>query len=276
LKKLLLILLSLLVLLSGCTEVISAAVQTSPVGTNSTDQTQMITKNPISSQTSEVLTPIITPDVTSSVLPVETTKATPTATPKAKPTPTPASSNYLYYKKLAVSSNYTVKQLVGITAVPDQYENPTKDPTLFKITVDLTNKVAKVYKKVGNEYVLYRLMICTTGMSGYSTPKGTFAMPGYYVRFGYFSKYNCYAQYWSQIKGQILFHSILFSRRENTAYRATSYRNLGKAASHGCVRLSVPDAKWVYDNCPKGTLVTINSFAKDADLVKAVQLPVLK
>ena len=27
-------------------------------------------------------------------------------------------------------------------------------------------------------------------------------------------------------------------------------RNLGRRASHGCVRLSVADAKWVYTNCP--------------------------
>lgn len=29
------------------------------------------------------------------------------------------------------------------------------------------------------------------------------------------------------------------------------------AASHGCVRLLVSDAKWIYDNCKEGTIITV-------------------
>ena len=34
-------------------------------------------------------------------------------------------------------------------------------------------------------------------------------------------------------------------------------RNLGRKASHGCIRLKIDDAKWIYDNCPYGTTVVI-------------------
>jgi lipoprotein-anchoring transpeptidase ErfK/SrfK len=32
---------------------------------------------------------------------------------------------------------------------------------------------------------------------------------------------------------------------------------LGINASHGCVRLSLSDAKWIYDNIPSGTTVVV-------------------
>ena len=35
------------------------------------------------------------------------------------------------------------------------------------------------------------------------------------------------------------------------------YNQLGTVCSHGCVRLTVADAKWIYDNCPLGTTVSI-------------------
>ena len=35
------------------------------------------------------------------------------------------------------------------------------------------------------------------------------------------------------------------------------FDKLGNLASHGCVRLAVNDAKWIYDNCVSGTTVTI-------------------
>ena len=33
--------------------------------------------------------------------------------------------------------------------------------------------------------------------------------------------------------------------------------NLGTKRSLGCIRLTVIDAKWLYDNCPRGTKVEI-------------------
>ena len=32
---------------------------------------------------------------------------------------------------------------------------------------------------------------------------------------------------------------------------------LGKQVSHGCVRLDINNAKWLYDNIPNGTKVVI-------------------
>ena len=35
------------------------------------------------------------------------------------------------------------------------------------------------------------------------------------------------------------------------------FNKLGQTASAGCVRLTVADVKWVYENCPSGTTVII-------------------
>ena len=53
-----------------------------------------------------------------------------------------------------------------------------------------------------------------------------------------------------------MFHSVLYNAREGRVTQS-SVNNLGSKASHGCVRLSVEDAKWVWENCPRNTKVII-------------------
>ena len=48
----------------------------------------------------------------------------------------------------------------------------------------------------------------------------------------------------------------------------SSYNNLGKRVSHGCVRLQVIDAKWIFDNCPRGTKITIYNSSDPGPLGK--------
>lgn len=35
-------------------------------------------------------------------------------------------------------------------------------------------------------------------------------------------------------------------------------KHLGTKASHGCIRLTIPDAKWIYENIPEKTKVVIS------------------
>lgn len=66
-----------------------------------------------------------------------------------------------------------------------------------------------------------------------------------------------WGQYCTRINGSYLFHSVTYRSENNPATLVTSaYNNLGKAASHGCVRLQVIDAKLIYDivNLKKNTV----------------------
>ncbi|WP_242018951.1 L,D-transpeptidase [Streptococcus agalactiae] len=74
---------------------------------------------------------------------------------------------------------------------------------------------------------------------------------GYHIRF----KEGAY--YWVSFKehGIYLFHSVPTDQQGNEIPEEA--KQLGKAASHGCVRMSRADAKWFYENIPQGTTVTI-------------------
>ena len=66
-------------------------------------------------------------------------------------------------------------------------------------------------------------------------------------RFGKFAAFaGEYARYWTQVVDGIYFHSIMFSQRDITKLKSSPYRNLGSKGSHGCIRLYVEDAKWLY------------------------------
>ncbi len=156
----------------------------------------------------------------------------------------------------------------------DEKPKETKaKPLPYRIEVDVTNQVVTVYGRDSNgKYTnVVRQMICTTGTSSTPTPLGTFKMPGQKGRWGYFTKFDVYAQYWNRIKGSILFHSVLFKTQDVSTISMTSVNNLGRPASHGCVRLTVADAKWLYENIPAGTEVEVLKKKKNAGLTQKLK-----
>ena len=68
---------------------------------------------------------------------------------------------------------------------------------------------------------------------------------------------NSYAQYAFRINGGYLFHSVPYTIMSNDSLETDQFNLLGSPASLGCVRLKMSDVKWIYDNCPTGTKVTI-------------------
>lgn len=65
------------------------------------------------------------------------------------------------------------------------------------------------------------------------------------------------AYYWVSFKGHgiYLFHSLPTDRFGNEIPSEAS--KLGTPSSHGCVRLARSDAKWLYENIPTNTPITI-------------------
>ena len=129
-------------------------------------------------------------------------------------------------------------------------------PYYIKVSID--DQRVYVYRWADGGYNrLIRTMICSIGM-GNSTPRGVFVSPGHRdSRWHYFAEYRCWAQYAFIIRGNILFHSVIYSRKDESSVRQSTIRNLGRKASHGCVRLPVEDARWIYENCTAGQVVEI-------------------
>ena len=108
--------------------------------------------------------------------------------------------------------------------------------------------------------VLYR-MYASTGSHHEKTPVGIYhVQPERGLSF-----YNAHsgegARYWVSWKnhGEFLFHSVPTDAHGN--YVISEAEKLGKtAASHGCIRLSVPDARWLYQNIRQGTRVVISPY----------------
>lgn len=127
----------------------------------------------------------------------------------------------------------------------------------YKIVVDISKQRVYVGKWTGAGYTkLVKKFKCSTGKDETPTPTGTYQALGRGSgEWYYFKDYNCYAKWGYVIVGGILFHSVTYNSAKEL--NRSSVRNLGHKASHGCVRLSVKDAKWIYDNCPSGTTVVI-------------------
>lgn len=121
------------------------------------------------------------------------------------------------------------------------------------ISVDVSLADQMVYVKSAGK-VIYE-MVASTGIND-STPHGTFRTNGAGGDHFYTPYDHMGADYWTRITGVYLFHSV------PTGYDAGDYIEseavkLGQPASHGCVRLTVADAKWIHEQLPKGTPVTI-------------------
>lgn len=130
----------------------------------------------------------------------------------------------------------------------------------YVLKVSTSNQ--RVYAYAWNEQdlaytTLIRTMVCSTGKTNTPTPKGTYKSATPVARWGYFPKFDVWAQYLYRISGPYLFHSVLYSEANEKTLLYGSQANLGSKASHGCVRLSVADAKWIYNNCPANTTVTV-------------------
>lgn len=143
----------------------------------------------------------------------------------------------------------------------------------YLINVNRTQNMVVIYKNDGNGNFNepIKAMVCSIGLNG-ETPKGTFKTSDKYkwrLLFG-----DVYGQYATRITGHILFHSVPYTQKSKDTLEYDEYNKLGKAASAGCIRLSVKDAKWIYDNCPKGTTVVIYDSSDEEPLEKPTPIKI--
>ncbi len=132
---------------------------------------------------------------------------------------------------------------------------PVTSSMPYYIKVNRTQNVVNIYTKDadGNYTVPFKAMLCSIGTS---TPKaGTKYKITTYRRTWNALKGNVYGQYAVQIVGNILFHSVPYTAKNNSSLEYWEYDKLGTKASMGCIRLTVQDAKWIYDNVGAGTYV---------------------
>lgn len=121
------------------------------------------------------------------------------------------------------------------------------------VYVKLDEPTHRVYVYRGD--TLVREMLASGGAPGSATPAGVFRIQNRGYHF-YSQKYQQGAYYWVRIIGNYLFHTVPVDVDGNVIQEEAE--KLGCPASHGCVRLSFPDARWLYENVPDGSLVVID------------------
>lgn len=126
-------------------------------------------------------------------------------------------------------------------------QNYYSDTSYLILVNSKTHKVG-VFKGSSYNWQLVWYWNCTTGAPGSPTVKGTYKVGSRGKSFG--SGYTCW--YWTQFYGNYLFHSVLY--QPGSMSRIQDGR-LGISASHGCVRLDIECARWIYNNIPTRTRV---------------------
>ncbi len=134
----------------------------------------------------------------------------------------------------------------------------------YYIVVYVGSQCVVVYGKndEGQYAVEKKLFICSTGTEKNPTE------PGLYTvfkkqRWGMLMGSpedgidNYWGQYCSSIGNGYLFHSVPYRAKSADMMTMNMYNNLGKRASHGCIRMTTADCKWIYDNVPYGTQVCV-------------------
>lgn len=168
----------------------------------------------------------------------------------------------------AVSSSIQKKPTV--MRVPINWQEPSENlpyPDISKVKnfwIKVSLKKNRTYLMSGKK-VIYTMYSSggtyhrnKKGKEVSSTPTGTFHIESERGYEFYNGELGEGARYWLSWKdhGLYLFHSVPID--SNGQYEVNEAEKLGKEpASHGCIRLSVPDAKWMMENLKTGTKVVI-------------------
>lgn len=222
--------------------------------------------------------PTLEPEIVHVVVSEDLSSALLTPTPSPEPTSEP-SATPLPFSYYAPTVNMSYEELVGSTddmkaKASDLLKDGFPDPKTYYIIVDLQWQVVMVYYRLDDGTTFgkpdydkpVRYMLCSTGNPdkeyGYETTKGIFQIEPAKERFWQFVNLEA-AQYLTLIRSRTYFHSVLYKKKGDlsTLVRKT-YDNLGTKDSHACIRLTVPDARWIFYNIGYGTTCEVRAGDK--------------
>lgn len=85
-----------------------------------------------------------------------------------------------------------------------------------------------------------------------------------------------YARWATHVVGNVYFHAIAVGSQSHYALSPSTYNKLGSPASAGCIRMTVADAKWIYDYVASGSQANIvtGSSSKPGPLGKSPTITV--
>lgn len=122
--------------------------------------------------------------------------------------------------------------------------------TNYYIRVDLKNQRVNIFKLKNGKWILDKSFICSSGNYSSPTIKGNFTIKNKGPMFRAGSNTIC--KYFTQFSGDYLFHTVLLDNNGTI-----QDGRLGTPLSHGCIRLAIDDAKYIYTSIPYNTSVSL-------------------
>ncbi len=133
------------------------------------------------------------------------------------------------------------------------YPDPAAHPGL---SLEVSLQDQRVYVRDGSQ-LLYT-MYASTGMDD-STPRGSFRIQSERGDHFYNPSEGMGARYYTSFlnHGVFLFHSVPTDSKGGYIKEEADMLGI-RPGSHGCIRLTVPDARWIMQSVPTGTPVLVN------------------
>lgn len=149
------------------------------------------------------------------------------------------------------NSGYYTEQKYNIGPDAGMYAqvNLYSSSTPYIIAVNRGTRKVGIYQGWRGNWRNIQYWSCTVGAPSTPTVGGVFRVGN---RGHYFDSGASRCFWWTQFYGNYLFHSTLYNRNG-----VPTDSRLGMALSHGCVRLNINNALWIYNNIPRGTTVIV-------------------
>ena len=143
----------------------------------------------------------------------------------------------------------------GHTVIAEQ-PAPVVDNVPALIVVGRDINICAVYNAAGE---IIKMFPVSTGREGHRTPLGTYSIYEHTDNGGYHLMVDgTYARYCMRFKkGGYMFHTVCYAYKGAPEPIQEEVDALGTSVSRGCVRLSVADAEWLYNNTANGCTVVI-------------------
>lgn len=158
---------------------------------------------------------------------------------------------------------YFDKNGYRITDLTSRYSGP------YTVQVDRVNGVMTVFADSARTIPVKTIRV-SVGLAGTPTPTGSYTLARsarWQALMG-----PSWGQYGTHVEGAgqggIFVHSVACSLANSYNLPAAEYNKLGYPASHGCIRVCVADAKWVYENCNGSRIYIFDGTAKADDALK--------
>ena len=145
----------------------------------------------------------------------------------------------------STADHYREKKFTEMELRANLYSSATP----YLLLVNRSRHKVYIFQGYRGNWKQIREWSCGDGAASTPTVEGTFKVQnrGYYFDSG---SARCY--WWTQFYGNYLFHSVLY-HKDGTLMDG----RVGMALSHGCVRLEIQNAKWIYDTIPSGSTVVV-------------------